>query len=155
MAATAAYFLYGHRHGLRELLKGIWSAFASLFQRPSDAKKAPRRQSPAAPPTAMKKFRAFRNPFQHAAAKDWTQEALITYTYEAFVAWGKETGSPIGPNLTPAEQVRRVAASHPHLATDAEVLGSQYSLLAYGHRLPQQFDPIALKSLWAQMTLSR
>ncbi len=132
--------LYG---ALIKLLHGSFSIRAK--QSPSPSNRAPS-------PSTTKAFRTFTNPFASNNGKNWTQEALITHTFNALEAWGETKGIKQDVSQTPSERIKHLSELDSHLAGHADSLARDYSRLAYSRRLPASPDLQALKALWQVMS---
>ncbi|MDB4798217.1 hypothetical protein OAH36_01310 [Verrucomicrobia bacterium] len=146
--------IYRNRASLIAIMKQIWITIMGFFESLGEqrrTKKKQRQGSEISIPTGRHSFKSYRDPFKKGNHRNWPNEALVAYTYEALESWADKEGSPAASNQTPLERVRQITTNHPSLGTAAINLGEQYSLLAYRKHLPKDFDVESLKQLWLSM----
>jgi hypothetical protein len=155
LALAVLILIYRNRAPLVAIMKQIWMTLVGFFGALGKQRRTKRNQrhgSESLPPTPRHSFKSYLDPFKKGNHRNWPNEALVAYTYEALESWAEKEGSPAAPNQTPLERVRQITHNHPSLGTAAINLGEQYSLLAYRKRLPKNFDVESLKQLWLSMT---
>jgi hypothetical protein len=103
------------------------------------------------PIVPIRSFANYQNPFAAEAARSWTPEQVIVYTYEAVQAWAKEHGIEFPPQQTPREFCADLAAKHPEIAWQLRQLTNYYAHAAYGTHLPADYDAAPVRQIWSHI----
>ena len=154
VALVVFILLVRYRKQIAALLKAIYQALLGILQSSitSKPKRIPKKgEDSNTSPKRKRPFKSFRNPFGPPTERNWSNKALVAYTFEALEAWAERQGTPFISNHTPLESVRALAEQHPKLRAPAIALGSQYSSLAYASQLTQDLDIDKLRKLWEFM----
>ena len=147
----ACFLIIYYRKQIVALLSAMYQALMAILRGTitSRIRSVPKRnRAPRNSSQPKKAFKSFRNPFGSRGEEDWSNKALVAYTFEALESWAEKQGTPFTANQTPMESVRTLARQHPELGGSALDLGFQFSSLAYGKRLPRNTNIDELRRLW-------
>ena len=94
---------------LRTFIAEIKEFFAKLFGNKESEESTIETTPDGRVVVPVKQFHEYSNPFESGAAKKMTDEQLVSYTFEAFTAWGRIFGCVRVSDQTPHEYVRQLA----------------------------------------------
>jgi hypothetical protein len=134
---------------LRDFVQALRDFWADLFgggqTEEETADPASTAADAAEPPPG---FSDFQDPFATGAAARYTPQQLLTYSFQALEAWGREHGCARHAEQTPHEYAGYLARHRSSVGREARNLAELYCFEAYsGDTLPrEQVD--GLRSLW-------
>jgi hypothetical protein len=99
----------------------------------------------------LARFADFRDPFADGTAGRYRPEELVRYSFEALEAWGRDHDHPRGPEQTPHEFARGLAAEVSSLGDDAGRLAELYCQVAYAPGTLAAAQVGRLSRLWQQL----
>lgn len=148
VAAIISYFVWKYREPLlaawQQLVKELRELWERWFGRKPTAVTAT--AAPAPPPT--KKFADYPDPFTTGLAARWSLAELVSYTFAALEARGRERNCPRGEEQTPLEYATAVGAVEPAFAGDFRSLADLYGQIAFaGGQAPPQAKSL-VQQLW-------
>ncbi len=147
VAAAVAFFVWQFGPELLRMLQGLMAWLRGLFGG-STAEEADEAEMPSEEVLRRRSFSQFGDPFLSGVADRASPEQLVTYTFAALEAWGRELGIERSDDQTPLEFADRLAAKFAQLEPAAGQTAEFYTYLAYGpgRLTPQVRGP--LESLW-------
>lgn len=147
VAAAVTFFAWQFGPELLRMLQGLLAWLRGLFGG-SSADAEEETDIPSEEVLRQQSFSQFGDPFLSGVADRASPEQLVTYTFAALEAWGREVGLERSDDQTPLEFVERLTAKFAQLEPAAGQTAEFYTYLAYGPgRLsPQVRGP--LESLW-------
>jgi hypothetical protein len=149
LAAAVIWLVWKYWGSIVQALRDLWQ---QLFggQQPTAAGPA---EAPAAPPVVPLPFAAYPDPFVTGAARGWTANQLVGYSFAAVEAWAADRGRPRSPDATPLEFAAELSHAAPPLADDFDELAQAYSRMAYGGQALKPADVAGpLVRLWPRLT---
>ena len=100
---------------------------------------------------APRPFADFADPFATGEAGRYSPDELVRYTFQAVEAWARENGFPRGPEQTPHEFARQLAAAAQSLRGNSHKLADLYCYVAYAPGRLRAERTEALAQLWQQL----
>ena len=148
VAAIIAYYVWKYREPLlvawQQLAKELRELWARWFGQKQSA--VPATAAPAPPPA--KKFADYPDPFISGLAARWSLAELVSYTFAALEARGRERNCPRGEEQTPLEYAAAVGAVEPAFAGEFRSLADLYGQIAFaGGQAPPQAKSL-VQQLW-------
>ena len=134
-----------------------WTQFlkelAELWRRLFGGKPTPEEEAAAEEDRkpAPRPFADFADPFATGMASRYSPDELVKYTFEAVEAWARENGFPRGPEQTPHEFARQLAAAAESLGDNSRTLADLYCHVAYSPGRLRAERTEALAQLWQQL----
>jgi hypothetical protein len=126
-------------------LKRFFAWWGSLSQF-EDGDQMPR--SEAAPP--MKSFASYVDPFA-SNLQGWNEKKVVTHSFEAFEAWGREHDAARQVDETAESYAERLARRFQMPVGTADALATQYNRVLFGKGLPARSELAPLANLWRWM----
>ena len=100
-------------------------------------------------------FSDFADPFASGMAARWPLQQLVTYSFTALEAWGREHGCPREAGQTPHEFAAALGERHASLAREARHLADLYSHIAYAPKSIASANIEPLRLLWQKMVAAQ
>jgi len=147
-----AYFLWKHRHqvmqAIRQLVADLKNLISRLFGGRGEQVGAGEPSSGPAKRPTFTPFSGYQDPFLSGAAKRYSTEQLVGYTFQAMEAWARERSCPRNEQHTPLEFAHHLATQHPNLAVEAQQLANLYSRIIYGRERIASNERGLLEYIW-------
>jgi hypothetical protein len=148
VAAIIGYFVWKYREPLLLAWQQLLQELRALWEKWFGSKPAPVAASPAPAPRPAKKFADYPDPFSSGLAARWSLAELVSYTFAALEARGRERNCPRGDEQTPLEYAAAVGEVEPTFASEFRSLADLYGQLAFaGGNAPPQAKSL-VQQLW-------
>ncbi|MFN7720273.1 MAG: DUF4129 domain-containing protein [Pirellulaceae bacterium] len=102
----------------------------------------------AAPPT--RSFASYVDPFA-SNLQGWNEKKVVTHSFEAFEAWGREHDAARQVDETAESYAERLARRFQMPVGTADALATQYNRVLFGKGLPARSELAPLANLWRWM----
>ena len=100
-------------------------------------------------------FSDFSDPFTNGMVARWPLQQLVTYSFAALEAWGREYGCPREAGQTPHEFAAALGERNGLLAREARHLADLYSHIAYAPKSIASANVEPLRLLWRTMVAAQ
>lgn len=145
VCAIVLYYVWKNRQQVADFFRRLWLEFLSLF-----AGKPAGKQESLPETKPVRSFASYGNPF--TSFMELSTAELVTYTFDALQAWGRENGLPRSLELTPVEFVRLLAEQSSLPEDDLKLLAQHYGAIAYAGTDPPASARQVTQRLWNAMT---
>jgi len=155
LLCAVGFFAWKYRVQIRKAIQQLVEDLKQLWARLFGRGKSTDRQSDVSADDELglpaRSFASYRDPFTGGAARGYTTEQLVCYSFEALEAWARERRCGRQEEQTPIEFGRHVARCCPSVAGEVQVLADLYSQVIYGRLKisPRRQDD--LQRLWQQL----
>lgn len=151
--ALIAFLVWRNREQVLKALRDFWAALKSfwdnLFGVPRSEPAGEEAAAVAAEPP--RPFAAFPDPFVTGDAQRWPPRELVSYSFQALEAWGREHGRQRGLEQTPHEFAGSLADCETPLGQEALRLAELYCRAAYSSGSLPRDQVSRLHTLWKLM----
>ena len=151
--ALVAFLIWRNREQVLKALRDFWAALKSFWDNLFGVPRSEPAGEEAAAVTAEppRPFAAFPDPFVTGEAQRWPPRELVSYSFQALEAWGREHGRQRGPEQTPHEFAGCLADCETPLGEEALRLAELYCRAAYSSGSLPRDQVSRLQTLWKLM----
>lgn len=148
VSAIVAYYVWKYREPLLVAWQQLLRELRALWEKWFGLQPSPVATAAAPAPPATKKFSDYPDPFVTGLAARWSLAELVSYTFAALEARGRERACPRGEEQTPLEYATAIGQVEPAFASDFRSLADLYGQLAFaGGNTPPQAKSL-VQQLW-------
>ncbi len=135
---------------LRQLRQSWLDFLAKLFGQKVDST-TPAVAPIAVAPSPPRPFSSFADPFATGDAQRWPLLKLLSHSFAALEAFGRERSCARHEDQTPAEFAQAVADRQPAVATEVQQLAQLYGQVAYGPGVSGKVAQQILQRFWQRV----
>jgi hypothetical protein len=139
------------RNAIRNFIKAMQDLWARLFGGKPVDDEVVASETPEAT-RSWRPFSDFSDPFVSGRADRTSTEELISYTFEAFEAWGRENGCERRAEQTPIEFAKNAVHRQRELGKDALRVAELYNWTAYGKSSVPDENREHLRRFWQELS---
>jgi hypothetical protein len=147
-AFVFAWLAWRHREFLRAAWQQLLRELRDLWERWFGRDVAPAAMQAPTPAPPPKRFADYPDPFATGLAARWSLAELVSYTFAALEARGRERNCPRSEEQTPLEYAAAIGQVEPVLASEFRSLADLYSQLAFAGGQTPPHAKSFLQQLW-------
>jgi hypothetical protein len=102
----------------------------------------------------IRSFASYADPFA-SNLQGWSEKKVVTHSFEAFEAWGREHDAARQVDETAESYAERLARRFQMPGGTAEILATQYNRVLFGKGRPARSELAPLANLWRWMQGNR
>jgi hypothetical protein len=147
--SIVGYFVWKYRDRVLAALRDFWDSLCDFWSRLLGRRDVPQvEQARPESAEAVRLFSDFADPFASGASQRWSPREIVTYTFEALEAWGRQHGQGRGVEQTPHEFARQLAQHDSAVGSEARKLADLYCHAAFSQAQLAPDEVAGLSRLW-------